>query len=485
MLAIAFIAGADEPAPKTDEPKYGDTPPQLEPYGRFTEPYERFFLDPIEYRGHGRKLAEPDHVDSVKIGFLGPIEPTVSVATGGPSHEEPLGRKMLQGARLAIEHANARGGYPAGDIPYELVVRNDNGLWGASGNEIIHLAYKDRVWAILGTIDGANSHIAIRVAFKAELPIINTGNTDPTFVETLIPWAFRNITDDRQMSYLLADFVFTELGLERVAALRASNRYGRVSIDEFRDAATRLGHPFLAELQYRVGDTNFRPQLERIEALEPDVVVTWGDATESALIYRQMRELGMEQWLIGSDRMVTAEFLELAGDNVRNVGAGYPWDPTRDDPKYGAFVEAFGARFEEPPETYAAHAYDGMTMLIEAIERAGLNRARIRDELAAVKTWHGVTGSKVFDNVLSNRSPAVLAVVDEGRWTFRSDVHAGTSPGQPVHKDMLEDPMTFSGADRPLRSGRRNRFGRPVDATWCDCGSRSAEPGRRDRWPPP
>ncbi|MFV2071336.1 MAG: hypothetical protein ACC742_01605, partial [Thermoanaerobaculales bacterium] len=72
----------------------------------------------------------------------------------------------------------------------------------------------------------------------------------------------------------------------------------------------------------------------------------------------------------------------------------------------------------EPPETYAAHAYDGMTQVIEAIERAGLNRALIRDEMMAVKTWRGVTGEKTYDPVCSNRSPAVLALVEDGAWTF-------------------------------------------------------------------
>ncbi len=52
-------------------------------------------------------------------------------ATGGASHEEPLGVMMLHGAKLAVEHANAAGGYRAREIPYELVVRNDNGLWGS------------------------------------------------------------------------------------------------------------------------------------------------------------------------------------------------------------------------------------------------------------------------------------------------------------------------------------------------------------------
>ena len=424
IVACAAIGTADDevaptPTPAAEPQVYGDTPKELVPYGRFTEPYKTFFLEPNEYRGYGRHIPEPEHVDSVKIGFLGPIEATVSVATGGASHEEPLGRKMLQGAQLAIEHANARGGYRGSKTPYELVVRNDNGLWGASGNEIVHLAYRENVWAILGTIDGANSHIAIRVALKAEVPMMNTGDTDPTFIETAIPWVCRNITDDRQMSYLLADYVFGELELTRVAALRANNRYGRMSIDEFRDAATRLGHPFLAELNYMLGDTDFTPQLERIKALDPEAVITWGDSEESALILAQMRAMGMDQLFIGSDRMVTAEFLEAAGKGVVKVVAGYPYDPESRDPKHVEFIEQFKARFGEPPETYAAHAYDGMAQLIDAIERGGLNRALIRDEMMAVKTWHGVTGHKTYDAICSNRSPAVLAVVEDGAWTFR------------------------------------------------------------------
>ena len=446
IAGMALCATAEDP-PADTESNYGATPPRYEPYGRFTEPYERFFLDPIEYRGHGRELPEPEGLESVKIGFLGPIEATVSVATGGASHEEPLGRKMLQGAQLAVQHANRNGGFGADGIPFELVIRNDNGLWGASGNEIIQLAYRDRVWAILGTIDGANSHIAIRVALKAEVPVINTGDTDPTFVETLIPWVFRNITDDRQMSYRLADFVFNELGLERVAALRAANRYGRISIDEFRDAATRRGHPFLAELQYSVGDTDFRSQLERLQALKPEVIVTWGDAAESALILRQMREMGMDQWLVGSDRIVTPEFLQVAGGDVSRVAAGYPWDPTREDALYRRFVEEFKAEFGEPPETYAAHAYDGITMLVEAIRKAGLNRARIRDELAATKTWYGVTGHKIFDTVYTNRSPAVLAVAEEGGWTFRSEAQPSDHPPSAANKRMLDDPVSFTGVE--------------------------------------
>ncbi len=405
--------------------KYADTPPEYFPYSKFTDPYRRYFLQPLQYRGYGRQLPEPEKVESVKIGFIGPIMKTVSVATGGASHEEPLGLKMLQGARMAIDRANQNGGYRGSGIPYELVIRNDNGLWGSTGNEVITLAYKDNVWAIIGSIDGANSHIAIRVALKIEIPVMNTGDTDPTFIETNIPWVFRCITDDRQMCYFLADYVYKKLKLSRVAALRANNRYGRISIDEFRDASTRSGHPFLAELNYKVGDTDFTPQLKRIQSLKPGAVITYGDALESALVLKQMRDMGMNQLFIGSDRLVSQEFLDLVKDQAGDVIAGFPYNPVSTDPVFLEFVKDFQARYGEAPETYAAHAYDGTVMTIQAIERAGLNRALIRDELARLTTYHGVTGEKVFDAIYNNISPAYLARLENGEFKFYSRADLG------------------------------------------------------------
>jgi len=418
---LAWGYGEDSvPAEATTEARYGNTPPDKEPYGGFVkEPYRRFFLKPLEYTGPGRDIPEPTDIDAVKIGFLGPIKQTVSVATGGMSHEEPLGRMMLQGVRLALEQANARGGY-RGKLPYDLDVRNDNGLWGASGDEIIRMVYKDDVRAIIGTIDGANSHIAIRVALKCEIPVMNTGDTDPTFIETKIPWVFRCISDDRSMCYLLADYTFKKLGKERVAALRAGNRYGRMSIDEFRDAATRLGHPLITELQYQLGTEDFNLQLDRIENLDPDAVITYGDARESGLILKQMRERGMDQLFIGSDRMVCDEFLEIVGDNPGEVIAGYPFNPDMNRPKYRAFYESFVERFGEEPDQYAAHAFDGACMVIDAIEEAGLNRAKIRDALAAMKTYEGATGTMEFDAIYNDVSPASMAILEDGEWKIYS-----------------------------------------------------------------
>jgi len=399
---------------------YAHTPGDVEPF-RHVKPYKQHFLLQTEYTGPGRAIPEPEELDTVKLGFIGPIMSTVSVATGGKSHEEVLGTKMLQGARLAIEQANAKGGYLKRKIPFELVVSNDNGLWGASGNEIIKMAYGDKVWAILGTIDGANSHIAIRVALKAEILMMNSGDTDPTFIETNIPWIIRCISDDRQQGYLLVDYIYRKLGLKRVGIIRASNRYGRFGVREIRDGSRRLRNPIPLEMAYEVGGMDFTLQLDRLRQANVEAIVHWGDAADGARILNQMRALKMNHPFFACDRCVSDEFLEIAGENAEGVICTYPWDPTREDETYDAFRAAFHKRFKEQPETYASHGYDGMNMLIWGVQVAGLNRAKIRDVLAyRKKEWPGVTGDIVLSACLDDLGEVFLAKRENGTWDYYS-----------------------------------------------------------------
>jgi ABC-type branched-subunit amino acid transport system substrate-binding protein len=415
-----------------EEHNYARTSQDVTPFGH-VEPYKQHFLVQMEYTGPGRAIPEPEHVETVKLGFIGPIMSTVSVATGGKSHEEALGIKMLQGARLAVEEANAKGGYLKRQVPFELVVSNDNGLWGASGNEIIKMAYKDKVWAILGTIDGANSHIAIRVALKAEIVMMNTGDTDPTFIETNIPWVMRCISDDRQMGYLLVDYMYRKLGLQRVGIMRASNRYGRFGVRELRDGSRRLKEPIALEMAYQVGADDFSLQLERLKHANVQAVVHWGDAADGAHILNQMRKMGMDQPYFACDRCVSDEFVGIAGKNAEGVICTFPWNPHRKDEKLEAFRDAFRKRFGEEPETYASHGYDGMSMLIWAVQVAGLNRAKIRDVLAyRNENWEGVTGDIVLSAALDDVGEVFLAKWEKGAWKYLSrkdlDIPRGPTP---------------------------------------------------------
>jgi ABC-type branched-subunit amino acid transport system substrate-binding protein len=400
---------------------FAKTAADIEPYSG-VKPYKEHFLLQIEYTGPGRAIPEPGpELKTVKMGFIGPIQNLPSVATGGMGHEAALGRMMLKGAQMAIDEANEGGGYLRRGIPFELKVVNDNGLWGSSGNEITNMAYKDPVWAILGTIDGANSHIAIRVALKAEMLMMNSGDTDPTFTETNIPWTARCIGDDRQMGYLMADYLFRKMGYKRVALIRSSNRFGRFGIREVRDTARRMGRPVLIEMAYKVGADDLSMQVERLKATNPDAVVHWGDAHESAVVLNTMRQMGMKQPYFTNDRTVSEEFTKLAGENAEGVISAYPWDPSRKDPKLVAFRERFRKKFGEEPETYAAHGYDGMNMLIWATQVGGLNRAKIRDLIAyRVKPWPGVTGDIPLSSTLDDLGDVFLAKFENGKWGFHS-----------------------------------------------------------------
>jgi len=127
-------------------------------------------------------------------------------------------------------------------------------------------------------------HIAIRVALKAEIVMINTGDTDPTFIETNIPWVFRCISDDRQQGYLLVEYMYRKLGFTRVGVIRSSNRYGRFGVREIRDGSRRLGNPIVLEMAYEVGSSDYSLQLDRLNSASVEAIVHWGDATDGARI---------------------------------------------------------------------------------------------------------------------------------------------------------------------------------------------------------
>ena len=162
---------------------------------------------------------------------------------------------------------------------------------------------------------------------------------------------------------------------------------------EIRDSARRMGKPVPIEMAYKVGQKDFRLEVERVKNAKPDAVVHWGDAVEGAMVLNTMREMGMTQPFFGCDRTVSDEFVKIAGRNAEGVMAAFPWDPTRTSARLERFRKAYRERFGVEAETYAAHAYDGMNLLLWAIQVAGLNRAKIRDVIAHLPhPWPGVTG---------------------------------------------------------------------------------------------
>jgi len=403
LISFSWIKGQEQPA------NYGNIPDNLVAYDKFQKAYKYHFLKPTYFYGAGREIPEPANLDEVRIGFLGPLEGSIL---------KSLGVQMMQGSLLAIEDANKKGGYKS--IPFKLMVHNDVGLWGAAANEIVKMD-DEGVWAWVGTIDDINSHVAIRASLKLEIPTISPGDPDPTYTETNIPWVLRNIPDDRQSSYALVKQIYTNNGYKRVALMRANNRYGRVGTLHFNRSATRIGFPPIIEERFGDGEIDFKTQLERIKKTSPDAILVWGNAKESGLIVKQIRDLGMNQPIFGSDRMVNPEFLETAGKYAEGVITTCQYNPTANDPKLKSFQANYLKRFGQEPDVFAAHAYDAVSMIIEAIKKVGLNRALIRDVLTDLKTfqgYRGVTGVVIFDGAFNNLRPIFMAKVNSGKFEF-------------------------------------------------------------------
>ena len=98
-------------------------------------------------------------------------------------------------------------------------------------------------------------------------------------------------------------------------------------------------------------------------------LVIWGEAEEAGLILKQMRQMGMNQPVFGGSRLAYPRLLEIAGPAAEGLVVTSALDPTRKDPKWVAFRDAYRQKFHEEPIDYAASAFDGMNILIAAIEK--------------------------------------------------------------------------------------------------------------------
>jgi branched-chain amino acid transport system substrate-binding protein len=436
------------PAERSMKP-YAQEPEDMQAFSKFTEPYFQHYVDIVEYNGAARDVAVPSAVSEVRIGFIGPLE----------NHPEAaFGKKMLNGAQMAIDEANAAGGY--GGKPFKLMLHNDSAIWGASSNEVVKMVYDDQDWAIFGSISGDTTHIALRASLKAEIPIVNSASTDPTIVETIIPWYFSVLQDDRTQCYTLARHIYTDLGLKRVALLRVNDRYGRFGVGKFRDASRRLGHPVVIEQKFFPYDTDFSRQLKVISESRVDAIVLWTDEPKAAMILKQLREMGMKQRVFGSHRTLGDQMVALAGPAAEGYQAVYPYDPNMPDPAWLAFKSRYETKYNEKPDHFSALAYDQMQILLQSICAAGLNRGMIRDALYGTLTYNGVTGPMQFDPNDKQIRNMYLGTVHDGHIEYRK------TSMQKEYARVGEDGVQYAGPPSPdtvTRSAKIAVFGPGAD----------------------
>jgi ABC-type branched-subunit amino acid transport system substrate-binding protein len=352
---------------------------------------------------------------TVNIGFFGPVE-------GSP--EVPYGFAMLHGAQLAIDEANDQGGHSdqvhAARLRYELKIHNDSALWGVSTTEPVSMALDEHVVAILGSIDGSATHTLLRVATELGIPVVNTGTTDPSITDTGASWLVHLFPDDRQQSRALARYVAGQKNIRTVGILREEARYARLGVETFREEVEQAGKISVTEATFQPGDTDFSRQLRQFRNAKIDGLVIWCRPAEGALILKQTRTSGIRIPAFGPSYLASPQLIELAGTAAEGFVATSVLNPARADKRWQHFQRNYSNKFGEYPDAYASYAYDGINLLIAAIEKTGPNREKIADALwqHRLNSYEGASGQLFFDGSLNNIAPPAMARVEGGKFVY-------------------------------------------------------------------
>jgi branched-chain amino acid transport system substrate-binding protein len=278
--------------------------------------------------------------------------------------------------------------------------------------------------ALLSGGTSTNTMEAAPISDAAHVPVIASASTNPRATE-VGTYTFRVCFIDPFQGAVLAKFVREQLKARRVGLLTASNSPYSVGLSRaFRDTFTAGGGAIALEQKYQEGEKDFRAQLTALRAAAPDALVVTGYFTEAALICQQAQSFGLKLPILGGDGWQSPELMVLGGRAVEGTYYSTHFSPEDTAAAVQDFVRRFRAKFGgETPASGCALAYDALTIVADAIERAGTtDGAKVREALASTKDFRGVTGRTTIDSQRNARKTAVILVVRDGTPRFLQSV---------------------------------------------------------------
>jgi branched-chain amino acid transport system substrate-binding protein len=176
----------------------------------------------------------------------------------------------------------------------------------------------------------------------------------------------------------------------------------------------------VAESNYNTGDQDFTAQLTNIKTKNPDVIFAPGNFTESALVIKQARQLGITTPFIGGDTWETPEFIDIGKDAVEGVTFSTFFATEKAiTPESTKFLDAYRKKYNKEPAAVTALAYDAYILIRDSISRAGeANSVKIKDQLAATKDFQGAAGIINFDENRNAIKNAVIKTVKDGKFKY-------------------------------------------------------------------
>ena len=337
--------------------------------------------------------------DTIKIGIV--LELSGELA--------PMGEKMLNGARMAVDEINAAGGVLGKDVE---LIEEDGGTDPDKGfDRVKKLVEIDGVQVIVGPMITPTSELSMPYAKVHEIPLITMSATGVPLSELDgTEWYFRTCLRDDAQSLVLADVVM-DAGYTRLATIVLDNTYGisleTAIVDGLEDKGWQGEH--VASVHYDIAKKDYLTELQVIADSNPDVVLAATYSDDGIIVFKQALELGLDNiaWL-GCDGNYgtglfadanSAEFMEKAiVAGTRAVGFGTAYDN---------FLANYTEKFGEAPTFYCDTTYDAVWAAAKAIEAAGVyDGEAIKDALVDLE-FDGATGPISF-NELGDRTSGVF-----------------------------------------------------------------------------
>ncbi len=361
---------------------------------------------------------------SIKIGFNIPLTGDIP----------KVGECSKYAAKMLEEQINTSGGLEIGGKKYPLeFVFEDNESKAESATAVaLKLITQDRVLAIIGPQASKQAIPAGEICDAYETPMISPWSTNPQTTQDR-PYVFRGCFLDPFQGPVAANFVTKEFGAKRAAVLYdIASDYPKGLAEFFKSAFEKIhGKGSVVSFEtFTTKDRDFSAQLTNIIRSKADVLFTPQYYDEVPLIVKQAHELGWNKPIMGSDSWGSAELVKLCGNDCKGLFFSTHYAAAGAKGKTLEFIEKYTAKYGYVPDDVAALTWDATRLLLKAIQNTnGLtgkqrkDRKAIKDQLAQIKNFEGITGKMTFT---SEGDPIKCAVVvkinNQGAFEFYQSV---------------------------------------------------------------
>lgn len=340
--------------------------------------------------------------NAAKIGFTAAL--TGGAAAYGKSEEE--------GVRLAVDEINKKG-----DFPIDLLVEDTKAVPADSMNATKKLI-QEKVSLIIGPMTSNEAKAAGPIIQNAKVPSLEISVTAENITD-IGDCIFRNSVPESKNIPQTVKKTHKLLGYKTAAILYAHDNEQHVTAQKyFQKTMEEEGVQVIDVETFGSKDSEYSAQLTNIQHKAPDVIVVCSYYQEGSRILKKMREMGMDQPVLGDNGFVSPELGKMAGTAADNVYVSSMWSADRKDEKVQKFVENYTKAYGRAPDQFAASAYDGVYMAMDAMQRAGTttDHKKIRDALAQMKDFKGVCGTFSFDEKRDPVVDLILMKMQDGKF---------------------------------------------------------------------